>query len=62
MEELHIFRFVKQNEQQVSVVVKFIQTLKDFNLMHKIADLTNPNYTYRIWQFTKKYGASRAVK
>jgi hypothetical protein len=58
MEELQVLRFIKQNEQQAKAAAKFIQTLKNFKLMHKMADLTNPNYIYRIWQFTKKYGVS----
>jgi hypothetical protein len=58
MEELHVFDFIKRNEKQAIAAAKFIQTLKCLHLMHQMADLTNPNYIYRIWRFTKKYGMS----
>ena len=60
--ELQTLTYIKQNEQAAVAAAKLIHTLKAFSLMNSKADLTNPNYIYKIWCFTKKYGVLHVTR
>ena len=60
--ELQTLTYIKQNEQAAIAAANFIRTLMALSLMNSKADFTNPNYIYKIWNFTKKYGVLHANK